>query len=159
MSNVSDTSTTNSAKPKVKVLIVEDEPDAVTIFENLLQTDPKYEVHKASNGVEALETLKGKDFDLVLMDIIMPKMDGIEALKEVRANPDLYGDPSVLMLTNVGGDQAVKDSAKYEADGYILKIEIEPKELLEKIDSFLSKRKDGKRVESGIKEEVEETKE
>lgn len=134
---------------KVKVLIVEDEPDAVTIFKNLLETDPKYEVYDSPDGVDALEKLTSKDFDMVLMDIIMPKMDGIEALKQIKANPDKYGDPLVIMLTNVGGDQAVKDSEKYDADGFILKIEIEPKELLEKIEGYTKMRLESK---SGVKE-------
>lgn len=137
MSNDAKPMSANDVGMKYKILVVEDEEDARTIFKSLLETKPQYEVSDAKDGVEALEYLEKVPYDLVLMDIIMPRMDGIEALKQIKENPDKYHTPLVVMLTNVGGDVAVESSKDLKADGYILKIEAEPEELLSRIDEYL----------------------
>ncbi len=126
---------------KYKILIVEDEDDARVIFKSLIETRPEYVVGIAKDGLEALETLEKEKYDMVLLDIIMPRMDGIEALKQIKENPDKYGTPIVLMLTNVGGDVAVQSAKDLKADGYIMKIETEPLELMVKIDEALKQNK------------------
>lgn len=126
---------------KYKILIVEDEDDARVIFKSLIETRPEYVVGIAKDGVEALEILEKEKYDMVLLDIIMPRMDGIEALKQIKENPEKYGTPIVLMLTNVGGDVAVQSAKDLKADGYIMKIETEPLELMVKIDEALKEKK------------------
>jgi CheY-like chemotaxis protein len=134
--------TTQSEAPDVRynILIVEDEPDASAIFKALLEPNKSYVIYDATNGVDALKKMEQVKFDLVLLDIIMPKMDGIEALKQIKQNPDKYGYPTVIMLTNVGGEVAENNAKELKADGYLLKIEIEPEELIKKVEEALQKR-------------------
>lgn len=137
------TTSNNDSSPKkadrkdIKILIVEDEPDARSIFKTLLELNGGYTVEEAENGEIALERLAKKDIDLVLLDIVMPVMDGLEVLKTVRENPDNYGNPCMVMLTNLTSESAEDTSSKYQADGYLTKIDMEPDVLIKKIDGFL----------------------
>jgi two-component system response regulator ResD len=140
-----NTAVTNGAgnvlSKKYKIMIVEDEMDARTIFKTLISTNPDYEVFDAGDGNEALKILESnKDMDLVLLDIIIPAMDGIETLKHIKLESDKYGKPIVIMLTNIGGEKAVEHSKEFKADGYILKIDVEPDQLMQRIADIL---KDG----------------
>ena len=73
-------------KKDIRILLVDDEPDVIEIIRyNLVQEG--YSVKIASNGVEALKKAYKKTPHLILMDVMMPKMDGIEACQEIRKNP------------------------------------------------------------------------
>ncbi len=125
---------------KKKILIVEDEPDSLEIFVQMLSQEPSYEVSSATDGVDALakvESEKG-DFDLVLLDIVMPKMDGIDVLSKIKADPEKYGKPKIVMLTNLGGDMAIETAMKLGATGYLMKVEVEPQQLMDKIKEYLA---------------------
>src|SRR5579885_3373533 len=141
MNNLSQTPVAVSNGKKYKILVVEDEVDAKDLFVTLLTPIDGYELESAENGQEALDILeKDKDYDLVLLDIIMPVKDGIQSLKEIKEAPEKFGTPSVVMLTNVGSDSALDSAQNLKADGYIMKIDTEPEELLKKIKEILDKR-------------------
>jgi len=110
-----------------------------------LNTVENYEVSAAVDGQDALAKLEAErgKYDLVLLDIVMPKLDGIETLRLLKSNPDKYGSPIVLMLTNLGGDVAVETAINLGAQGYLMKVETEPEQLLKKIDEELAKRERG----------------
>jgi len=124
---------------KYRILVVDDEVDAEELFITLLGTVPEYKPFAATNGIEALKILENNKIDLVLLDIVMPQMDGIQALEEIRKNPKRYGNPVIVMLTNLGGETAIEKAKKLNADGFILKIDTEPEELLNKIKIILEK--------------------
>jgi len=121
-----------------RVLIVEDERDARKIYLDLLE-GAGYEVAGAENGKEALTQMEQKQFDLVLLDIIMPEMDGIETLENIKKFPDKYGDGKmkILMLSNIGGDIAIDKAMEIGADGYMLKSETEPADLINIVEKYL----------------------
>lgn len=119
-----------------KVLIVEDEPDARKIYIDILASS-NFEVVGAANGKEALVQLESGDFDLVLLDIIMPEMDGIETLENIIKDSNKYGTPKVLMLSNIGGDIAIDKAMDIGADGYMLKSETEPLQLIQVVKKYL----------------------
>ncbi len=125
--------------PKKKILIVEDEPDSLEIFVQLLSQVPSYEVSSAVDGLDALAKIEAEqgNLDLVLLDIVMPKMDGIDVLSKIKSMPEKYGKPLVVMLTNLGGDMAVETAMKLGANGYLMKIEVEPQQLLQKVKEYL----------------------
>ncbi len=123
-------------KPKKKVVIVEDESDALSIYTDIL-VGAGFEVAGASNGKEALEVLEGSKYDLVLLDIIMPEMDGLETLTNIKKYPAKYGDMKVLMLSNIGGDIAIDKAMQIGADGYMLKSETEPMDLINIVTKYL----------------------
>ncbi|OQA77293.1 MAG: Alkaline phosphatase synthesis transcriptional regulatory protein PhoP [bacterium ADurb.Bin243] len=136
----------STAKPKTvkkqRIMIVDDEE----VFRKLLLSKLKdgYEVEMAVNGVEALEKVKYFKADLFLVDRMMPKMDGVELIKNLRQMPEFLGTP-IIMLT--ARDQ-VKDKVQgFEvgADDYVTK----PFNLMElsmRIESFLKKSKKTKYV-------------
>jgi CheY-like chemotaxis protein len=120
-----------------KILVVEDEPDARMIFKSLIEVNTSYIVDEATNGTDALTKLEAKDVDLVLLDIIMPEMDGIEVLKTIKENPEKYGNPKIVMLTNLTSEDAEKSSTDYHADGYLTKISVEPDQLVSELNRYL----------------------
>lgn len=121
-----------------KILVVDDEPDAREIFLDILKTVENYEVSSAADGNDALAKSEATKFDLILLDIVMPSKDGVQTLSEIKANPDKYGTPKVIMLTNIGGDLAIEEALKLGAMGYRLKIETEPEELLKAVEQALA---------------------
>ena len=100
-----------------KVLVCDDEKDIVSALKIYLMADG-YQVFEAYNGREALEILKNEDIHLVLMDITMPEMDGIQALKAIKA-----ADPSatVIMCSAMGQQAMVIESIQSGAKDFIVK--------------------------------------
>lgn len=119
-----------------KILLVDDNPK---FLEDVLPFYG-YEVKCAHNGVECLEILNsGELFDLVLLDIMMPKMDGWETLKNIRKTP-ICKDIPVIMLTAVNEDQKMVTGLKIGADDYIVKPFVLPN-LLARIEAVLRRSK------------------
>lgn len=80
-----------------KIMIVDDEPDLLDVVRLILESDG-YQVVTAGSGAEALEKIEREMPDLVLLDIIMPKMDGWEVFSRIKGNPKTHDIP-VIMLT------------------------------------------------------------
>ncbi len=140
-SSVNEHSTSmQAAINKRKILVVDDEPDARDLFGELLSTVPEYEVETAEDGNDCLAKCEATKYDLVLLDIVMPKMDGVEALAQIKGNKEKYGDPIIIMLTNIGGDIAIEKALELGAVGFKLKIDTEPEELLKTVDDALNHR-------------------
>lgn len=120
------------------ILIVEDEADLLSVYEEILQEDG-FTVAKAENGKVALDILlRSKEkFDLILLDLMMPEVDGMEVLKVVRRDGAKYGNPKVVVLTNLSSDAVIKESFAEKADGYLMKTELTPDQILEEIKGFL----------------------
>ena len=99
-----------------------------------------YEVCVAANGVEALEILsKRTDFDIILLDIMMPKMNGWDTLKAIRETPSMKNIP-VIMVTAINDDKKMISGLKLGADDYIVKPFILPN-LLARIEAVLRRSK------------------
>ncbi|MFW5702494.1 MAG: response regulator [Candidatus Dojkabacteria bacterium] len=118
-----------------QILLAEDEEDARTIYQDVL--DDEFNISTSKNGRDTLAKLAEKPFDLILLDIIMPDMDGISVLTELKKYPAKYGNPIVVMLTNIGGDLAIEKALAIGANGYLLKSEAEPTELIKAIKKYL----------------------
>ena len=126
-----------------KVLLVDDNPK---YLEDVLPFYG-YEVSVAHNGVEAVEILNNKsDLDVVLLDVMMPKMNGWDTLKTIRQTPSLEDMP-VIMVTAVSDDKKMVKGLKLGADDYVVKPFILPN-LLARIEAVLrrAKRSDKSRV-------------
>jgi len=113
---------------KARVLIVDDEEVFVEMLAERLEARG-LEVDKAFDGEEALEKIKGKDLDVVILDVLMPGKDGIEVLREIKQLKPLT---EVIMLTGHATVQTAIDGMKLGAYDYLLK-PTETKDLLEKI--------------------------
>ena len=101
------------------VLIVDDAPNIVLSLEFLLKKEG-YEVYSASNGEEAMEAIAEKIPDLVLLDVMMPRMDGYEVCQKLRANPD-WKDIKIIMLTAKGRNVEREKGLALGADDYVTK--------------------------------------
>jgi CheY-like chemotaxis protein len=100
---------------KIKLLVVDDEENIRMLFKEELEEEG-YQVEAASNGLEALEKLKGSSFDLVVLDIKMPGMDGIQALNEIK---NLNKDQPVILCSAYG--EFKQDFSSWVSDGYVVK--------------------------------------
>lgn len=99
-----------------------------------------WEVMTAINGEEAVEAINKSTFDLVLLDLLMPKKDGFEVLKEVRANTELKKLP-IIVLSNLGGDDDVKKALSLGANDYFIKTQHPVSEIIEKAQEAIKKAK------------------
>jgi CheY-like chemotaxis protein len=101
------------------ILIVEDEPKNMTLTRDLLKISG-YETIEARDGKEGVEKAKSTKPNLILMDIMMPKMDGYSACREIKADQSTKNIP-VVMLTAVGYDLNKRLAKQMGADGYVTK--------------------------------------
>jgi len=121
-----------------KILIVDDEPDILELLSNLL-TDEGYQVTAKSRGQEAIELFRSEPFDLVITDIRMPGMDGVEVLKAIK---QLDEDVEVIILTGFASiDSAVRTLRQNGAFDYLTKPLEDIDALIYTIDRALEKRK------------------
>ena len=104
------------------VLVVDDSAAIRKILQRVLrQTGMAIgTIHEAGDGQEALEILKAHKIDLVLTDINMPKMDGLQFLGAMKASPQWNGIP-VMMITTEGGETKVSEAVRLGAAGYVRK--------------------------------------
>ncbi len=118
-----------------KILFAEDEPNLQLILSDVL-SGAGYKVLKALDGVEALDILSKESVDLVLLDLIMPKKDGFEVLKEMKANDKIKNIP-VIVLTNLEGSSDIEKALSLGATTYLVKANYKLDEVLEKVKHFL----------------------
>lgn len=104
---------------RTKVLIVDDEIDTLTPLKRALEVEG-YAVIEAMDGVEALEKVKSENPDLVLLDLMLPKMDGNEVCQKLRKNPMTEGIP-IIMLTAKGDMKDKIEGIETGADDYVTK--------------------------------------
>ena len=130
---------------KFKILLVDDEPDILEIISYNLKSIG-FEVFTASNGVKALKKAKSILPDLIILDVMMPEMDGIETCEEIRKIPEL-SDTIITFLTARSEDYSQLAGFDAGADDYINK-PIKPKLLVGKVKSLLRRLNKNKVTES-----------
>ena len=120
-----------------KVLLVDDDKLTVKLYKGKLE-DGGLEVETAPDGWEALEKIKSGKPDLLLLDIMMPKMDGLEMMEKMKENSAMRNIP-IMLLTNVGdSDEDVIRGLEMGAVSYLIKSSYTPKEVLQKVKEVLS---------------------
>jgi two-component system alkaline phosphatase synthesis response regulator PhoP len=137
-------STTKSAVSAPKVLVVDDDSDIVELLEYNL-TKEGYSVQTASNGKKAIEIAKTFLPDLILLDIMMPQLDGIETGRMLRQNPDIR-NTYILFLTARSEEYSEVAAFDVGADDYITK-PIKPRALMSRINALF--RREAQKAESG----------
>ncbi len=123
---------------KVKILVVDDEPNIVQTLQDRLEMN-EYNVVTACNGKDGLEKAKQEKPDVILLDVIMPIMDGHEMLEVLRKQPGC-DSISVIMLTARSQTQDIARANACGIDDYIVK-PFDLSELLEKIETVIENRK------------------
>ncbi len=138
---------------KEKILLVDDEPDIIEFLSYNL-TKEGYDVFTASSGTEAIEVAKAKNPDLIVLDVMMPEMDGIETCHELR-NTEGLKDVLIAFLSARGEDYSQVAGFDAGADDYIAK-PIKPRLLISRVKAILRRASDGGKeavseTEAGIK--------
>ena len=121
-------------KKNIHILLVDDEPDILEIVGYNLSSEG-YNVITADNGAEGVKLAKKHKPHLIILDVMMPEMDGIEACEQIRKNPDLE-DTIITFLTARGEDYSQMAGFDAGADDYITK-PIKPKVLVSKVKALL----------------------
>ncbi|MGD3106635.1 response regulator [Streptomyces sp. YGL11-2] len=114
----------------IRVMLVDDQVLLRTGFRMVLAAQPDMEVvAEAGDGAQALEVLRGTEVDVILMDVRMPQLDGVEATRRICAGGQQEGAPKVLILTTFDLDEYAFSALKAGASGFMLK-DVPPSELL-----------------------------
>lgn len=113
------------------ILVVEDEISILLVLHDRLRQEG-FEVSKASNGEEALTIALTEHPDLILLDLLMPVMDGLTMLKKLRE--DAWGkNVPVMILTNLSGEEQLKEAEKYGVTDYLVKVDWHIEDVIQKI--------------------------
>lgn len=113
------------------ILLVDDENETSTVFETGL-AQAGHKVVVAADGKTAIMHATSAPFDLILLDQMMPDMSGNDVLRELKSNEATKNIP-IAMLSNFGHDEMVKEALTIGANDYILKYQISPQDLVEKV--------------------------
>ena len=130
-------------KSDIKILCVDDEPDILEILKYNLSNEG-YNVSTAKDGVSAIKKANDSKPNLIIMDVMMPNMDGIEACEKLR-NDLKFNDTIIMFLTARGEDYSHVAAYEAGADDYVTK-PVKPKVLLSKVKGLL--RRSNKKIES-----------
>lgn len=123
---------------KKKIMLVEDDAFISDIYRVKLGKEG-FEVLSAENGLEAVKMLEGAIPDLMLLDIVMPYMDGIDVLKKIK-NVEKWKKIPVILLSNLSEKEKIEEAMGIGADDYLLKSHFTPAEVMEKVKSVLQKK-------------------
>lgn len=120
-----------------RILFIEDEDDFRSLYSTVLKS-AGYEVEEASDGSSGWEKVHQGGYDLVILDIILPQMDGITILKRLKTELPLQPNKKIIMLTALSDDQNIKEALANGADGYLMKASLTPNQVLTEIHTILS---------------------
>jgi two-component system, OmpR family, response regulator VicR len=118
-----------------KILFIEDEPTLQKELEEILNQE-NFQILSSFDGTQGLEMAKKEKPDLILLDLILPKKDGFEVLKELKADDKLKGIP-VIILSNLEGTGDVEKALELGATTYLVKANYELNDVIAKIKEFL----------------------
>ncbi|MBI3485401.1 response regulator [Candidatus Daviesbacteria bacterium] len=132
------------AKSK-KILIVEDEKPIAELYQ-LVISKAGFQVKIAPDGATGLQVLEAESFDMLLLDIMLPGINGLELLRQFKSkHPD--SQMIVLLLTNLGQDAVIKEAFELGATGYLIKASLTPNQVLTEVNNAFA----GKQSESWVK--------
>lgn len=126
----------NTDNTKKRILVVEDETYLRELYVQILK-DEGYDIDSAIDGEDAYNKMYAGGYDLVLLDIMLPKMDGLQILKKLKDNPSVKENKEVLLLTNLGQDAIVSEGVTLGVRGYLVKSDYTPDQLVKEVKNAL----------------------
>ncbi|PIR69621.1 MAG: response regulator [Candidatus Niyogibacteria bacterium CG10_big_fil_rev_8_21_14_0_10_46_36] len=120
------------------VLVVEDDKFMRNLLVNKLQKEG-FQTEGVSSGEEALEFTKTKAPSLLLLDLILPNIDGFEVVQQLKQDPRLVNIP-VLILSNLGEKKDIEKAQELGVSGFLIKANFTPSEIVKKVQELLSKK-------------------
>src|SRR6056297_567845 len=136
-----------SNSKKTKILIIEDERPLADLLASKLKKEG-YEIENAYDGDEGYEKIKKWDPDLILLDIIMPKMDGYEVMEKINEEER---EIPVIIISNSGQPVEIEKTRKLGAVDHLIKTEFSPTDVLEKVNDYLAGKQKSQKKKSGSK--------
>jgi len=127
-----------------KILIVEDDVALYNMYSAELKLKG-FDVINISDGSMAIESIKRERPDLVLLDVMLPQKNGLQILEDLKGDDDIKGT-KVVMLTNYGTDENISKAVELGAEDYVMKYNIVPADLSDKVKSILGENSDVKLV-------------
>lgn len=124
-----------ASKEPVHILIVEDDLFLAEIYQKKFEMEG-FKVSMANNGEKAITDIKKKNPDLVLLDILLPKLDGFSVLEAVKADASVKNIP-IILLTNLGQQDDVQRGLEKGAADYLIKTHFKPSEVVDKVRKIL----------------------
>jgi CheY-like chemotaxis protein len=122
---------------KKKILVVDDDLYLRELYIEILQ-EAGYDVYAVTDGAEALALLKQGGYALTLLDMIMPRIDGLGVLEaSAKFSPPVPNGP-IIVLTNLSHDPVIQEATKRGAQGYLIKTDLTPKEIIQTVKKFLN---------------------
>ncbi|MEK7595067.1 MAG: response regulator [Patescibacteria group bacterium] len=121
---------------KILIIVIEDDPLMSRMYQKIFMFDG-YDVLLASNGQEGLDLARKEHPTVILLDIMMPKMNGFETLDKLKADPDTKKIP-VIMLTNLAGQHDAEVALLKGAVKYIIKSEFDPKQVADMVKEVIA---------------------
>ena len=125
-----------------KILIVEDEKDLLDLYADTLK-EAGHEIDTTDDGVEAFDKMKQGGYDLVLLDIILPRLNGLLIMEKLKVTPPVNSNKVVLFLTNLDRNEEINQGLKL-ANGYLIKSQITPADLVREVNLYLSSDQGGR---------------
>lgn len=119
-----------------KILVVDDEQYIRDLYVEFFSNEG-YEVDSAVDGVEGLKKLQNGGYDLVLLDVMMPQFDGVEVLEQLSKKPPKTPNGPIIILTNLTYEGVAKDALAKGAVDYIVKADVNPGQLMERLQKYL----------------------
>ncbi len=119
------------------LLVIEDDLYTRDLYKEILET-AGYSVETASDGDEGLKKIQSGAYSLVLLDVMLPKKDGLSILSAVKQNPPPHHSP-IVILTNLARDPVLKDALSQGAIACLIKTDINPDQLISKVKEFVEK--------------------
>ena len=120
---------------KIKVLFVEDDMDLAFLYSNEFEKEA-FMVINAYNGEDGLSMAKEEKPDIILLDIMLPGINGLDVLKELKSSPSTLNIP-VILLTALSDDSSIKEGFLRQADSYLIKSFQNPRLVVEEVKNVL----------------------
>lgn len=122
---------------KAKILVVEDDEFLREVYVETLSGEG-YAVDTAADGTEGMQKIKQGGYDLVLLDIILPKASGLEIMRRLKNEGIANSNKRLIFLTNLDKDEEIKEALQL-GDGYLIKSQLTPGDLIKEVKLYLSK--------------------
>ena len=121
-----------------KILLVEDDPFLIDIYTSKLEKEG-FSVKISESGEDCFKKINQEKPDLILLDIILPKIDGWEVLKKIKSDENLK-NIKIIILSNLYQKEDIEKGLSLGADKYLIKANYDPKEVIEEIKKILNKK-------------------
>ncbi|MCF7795531.1 response regulator [Patescibacteria group bacterium] len=123
-----------------KILIAEDEISLLEMFSSIVENSGNYKITKAIDGEEVIKKIIENLPDIILLDIMMPKKDGIDVLIDIKSNPKTKNIP-VIILSNISDKNQIEKALDLGASDYLVKSDIHLKDISNIINKYSTNKK------------------